>query len=184
MKASPAIRAYAHALFEIAQAQDKVEEVEGELYSLKNLLRRELELREVLKKPSLAAEQKKTILSKVLQDRVSPLTLSSLNLLIDANQGPNFADIIREFSKIAYSERNRIVARVVTAVPLRKDLIRKLEKKLSTYVGKEVVARAEVDKSIVGGVYIRMPGQILDATVKGKLEKLEQSLSVREAKSE
>lgn len=184
MKVDPAIRSYARALFEIAQAQDKVEEVEDEFYSVKDLLRRELELKEILKKPSLAAEQKKAVIKEVLQDRVSPLTLSSLNLLIDADQGSSLVDIIREFSKIAYAERNRIVARVTTAVPLHKDLIRELEKKLSAYVGKEVVARPEVDKSIVGGVYIRMPGQIIDASVKGKLKKLEKSLSIREAKSE
>jgi F-type H+-transporting ATPase subunit delta len=85
--------------------------------------------------------------------------------------------IIENFGKI-YNEKNNIVeAEVVTAEKIsalaEKKVKEYIEKK---YGAKEVVLKNIIDKNIKGGIIVRVRDEIMDGSVKGKLEELRKIL--------
>ena len=79
----------------------------------------------------------------------------------------------------AYYESKRILkATVTTVVPLTSKQKEQLSKKLTQQFGYETVAFYEqIDSSILGGVILEMKHQIIDGSVKTRLETLKKALS-------
>ncbi len=85
--------------------------------------------------------------------------------------------IIEKFSGI-YNQKNGIVEAEITS---REVLSNELRNKVSNYVStkykaKEVILNNKIDESIKGGMIIKVGDEILDASVAGKLKKLESIL--------
>ena len=68
--------------------------------------------------------------------------------------------------------RGIVIAHVVTARPLAKELEQAITKMIDA---REIHLDAEVDPSIIGGVRVETPGKLLDATIKRKLLALHQA---------
>ena len=69
------------------------------------------------------------------------------------------------------------LAEVRSAVPLDDDLKAKLATALSTATGKAVDVKVIVDPSVVGGIYARVGDQVIDATIRGRLQELREQLA-------
>ncbi|HZD59588.1 MAG TPA: F0F1 ATP synthase subunit delta, partial [Anaerolineae bacterium] len=85
-------------------------------------------------------------------------------------------DIRNEFELLVDEHRRRVIAKVVTAVPLSDELRMKVQSKLTESTGKEVFLETVVDPSIYGGMLIYANGQIIDASVKSRLGDLREKL--------
>jgi F-type H+-transporting ATPase subunit delta len=68
---------------------------------------------------------------------------------------------------------------VRTAVPLDDELRSKLAKALSSATGKDVDVKVIVDESIVGGIYAKVGDQVIDATIRNRLQELREQLAKR-----
>jgi F0F1-type ATP synthase delta subunit len=55
--------------------------------------------------------------------------------------------------------------------------MKKIEKKLGDLTGSKVIGVNEIDTSIIGGILIRFPDQVLDMSVKGEFFKMRDSFS-------
>ena len=67
-------------------------------------------------------------------------------------------------------------ARVITAVPLEKDLSERLQKELERLTGKNVRIRPLVDPRIIGGAIVMIGGQIYDRSIRHELARLREDL--------
>lgn len=72
-----------------------------------------------------------------------------------------------------------LAVKVGSAVPLTKDEQTSLRKKLEARFQQPLELLFEVEPSLLGGVVIRAGDQVLDGSVKGRLETLRQSLDPR-----
>ena len=52
-----------------------------------------------------------------------------------------------------------------------------LQAKLSTKYNKTVILKNEIDKSVLGGVLVRLGNEEIDGTVKYRLDKMKEQLS-------
>ncbi len=175
-KVDSVISAYAEALFEIAKAENSMENVEEDLLRFKKLSKDSGELREFIHNPKIGPSEKKGALSEILGKDTSHITLNFLNLIIDQNKQRQLPKIIEKYFNLAASFRNKITAHVISAVPLTEDLIGEMERRLSVITGKDVVVKNEVDKSIIGGFIIRIKEKVLDASIYGQFEKLREKI--------
>lgn len=175
-KVDPFISGYAEAMFNIARAEDSLENIEDGLLQLKKLLKENGELREFIHNPGISPSEKKGALSEIFGKDASPIMLNFLNLLIDRNRQRRLPEIIEEYFNITASFRKNITAHVTSAVPLTEDLIGEMAKRLSLLTGKTVVIENEVDESIVGGFIVRIKEKIMDASIHGQFEKLREKL--------
>lgn len=69
-----------------------------------------------------------------------------------------------------------IVAKVVTAIPLSEEISVKLEDKLSRLTEKRVVLDKKIDDSVLGGIVVKIGGNVIDGSVKRKLDEIKNDL--------
>ncbi|MGH8936688.1 MAG: ATP synthase F1 subunit delta [Acidimicrobiia bacterium] len=173
------IPGYASAIFEVATAEGKLDEVEDELFRVARTLEASSELRDALADPRLPAERKQAVIGDLLEDKASPVTRALVALVVGlgrAKQLPQIADLLVER---AAAERNKAVAEVRTAVPLDKRTLDRLAKGLSKATGKQVEVKLVVDPSVIGGVVARVGNTVIDGSVRHRLESLREKLNTR-----
>jgi F-type H+-transporting ATPase subunit delta len=165
-----AIRGYAEALFSVAEAEEALDVVEDELFRFARALEREQRLRDALTDPVLPAERKRAVLGDVLGERANPHTVNLLRFLVEQGRARDLPAIVDELVALAAERRQAAVAEVRTAVPLDAEHRERLAEALGRATGKRVELKVVVDPSVVGGVVARVGDQVIDGTVRRRLE--------------
>ena len=168
---------YARALFEMAQAEGAVSRVEEELFRLRELLKENPNLLEFLKDPNIKREGKRQALNDLFQGRVHPLVLNALVTLSDQDRAGRVAAIIEEFSTCAAMATQKVSGEVTTAIALDDAMLNRLAGELSRVTGKSVQLFQKVDPSILGGAVIQVGEQIIDGSLRRKLDQIKERLA-------
>jgi F-type H+-transporting ATPase subunit delta len=170
------VRRYARALFETAVKGGTMDHVEGDLKGVHGLLVQVPQFRKVLRAPTVSGTRKKALLAQTLGNRVSPLTLRMLNLLVDKRREALLDDLYPEFQRLADEYRNIQPVEVTAATPLTDQERDSLSRALAARTGKQPVLQVRVQPEILGGLVVRMGDRIIDGSVRTKLEQLRQRL--------
>jgi F-type H+-transporting ATPase subunit delta len=170
---------YARALFEMAQAEGVVGRVEEELFRLRELLKGNPELLQFLKNANVKREGRRQTLADLFQGRVNPLVLNVLLTLSDQDRGGRVLAVIEEFDTVASASRQKVNGEVITARPLDAEIEGRLVTELNRVTGKNVQLFQKVDPSILGGVVIKIGEQVIDGSLRRKLEKMRENLACR-----
>ena len=176
MKADPIVSAYAEALFRLASAEEVIDRVEDELHELERLYQSNAEMKEFINNPRIKAEGKKNALVELLGDKLSPVTLNHMHLIVDQERGRMLPHIAEEFYRLAAEIRAKVTGEVVTAVPISDETRQKLSEQLGKLTKKEVFLRARVDESVLGGAIVRVGDKVLDGSVRTKLNQLKKQM--------
>ncbi len=133
---------------------------------------------EMLKNPAVAASAKCSILADLTAD----VTVEGANELMEAlaHYGRLLAlpVISTEFEALLAEGQQAMEITITSAFPLEDDEIQLLEAKLKTrYAGKSIRVETSVDQSLIGGFEIRSSDTVIDATVRGRLSKIAESLT-------
>jgi F-type H+-transporting ATPase subunit delta len=171
------IRGYAQALFSIAEAEDVLDEVDDELFRFARTLEREGRLRDALTDPALPADRKRAVLAEVLGERANPLTVNLLGFIVEQGRARDLPAIVDDMVALAAERRQAAVAEVRTAIPLQEDQERRLAEALERATGKRIELKVVLDPSVIGGVVARVGDQVIDGSVRRRLELARERLS-------
>ena len=80
--------------------------------------------------------------------------------------------VIRAFGRLAAEHRGETTAEVVTARPLNDDQLTQLRQQLRTRAGRDVNVDTTVDPTILGGIVVKLGSQMIDASIRTKLNRL------------
>ena len=167
---------YARALYEAAKERDRVAQVREELGDFVEAQRAVPELRELLRNPQLDQRVKTTALEELLGGE-EELVRNFLLLLAEKNRAGEIEEIAREFERLAAAEEGILDVELTTAVELSdreaQDVIKQIEKAS----GRKVEATRSVDPDLIGGLVLQAGSMRLDASVRGRLERLRQGLT-------
>jgi F-type H+-transporting ATPase subunit delta len=177
MPQDPINSAYARALLGMAQAEGVVSRVEEELFRLRELLKKNANLLEFLKDPNVKHEGKRKALTDLFQGRVHPLVLDMLITLSDQDRGGRVLQIIEEFDGSAADARQDVRGEVTTAITLDDATLGRLATELSRLTGKKVQLFQKVDPAILGGAVIQVGEQIIDGSLRRKLNQIRERLA-------
>lgn len=172
------VAGYAEALLVIAEAEGDLETVEDELYAFSQAIRREPRLREALTDPQLPIERKKALLQELLGERTSRHTVSLLGMIVEQGRAKDLDRIAVAVAELAAERRRHALAEVRTATPLDDERRGRLVEALSKATGKELELKVVVDPSVIGGVVAYVGDQVIDGTVRHKLELARQQLGL------
>ncbi|NEZ47432.1 F0F1 ATP synthase subunit delta [Clostridium niameyense] len=161
---------YALALYEVAEEKNKVEQYIKELKDIVYMINTNKNIREIIKHPEISTSKKKNIFVDIFKDKIDKELLSFLLVLIEENRILYLEQKLKEMEKIYLDKRNMISAKVKTAVPLLEEEKKQLIDKLQKRYNKNIVLHEEIDKSIIGGVYVRIGDDVIDNTIKTKLQ--------------
>jgi F-type H+-transporting ATPase subunit delta len=163
---------YALALFEAGNELDKIEAFKDELTLLKDVFIREDRLIDILGHPRINKSEKKDLISKIFEDKISKEMLNFLYILVDKRRESHLLDIENRYEEL-YNEHKNIVKVVAkTAIPMEDGAKIKLENVLSEKLHKEIELTNEVDPSIMGGVLLKIADKLIDGSLKGQLENI------------
>jgi len=168
-------RMYARALFEAAQEQGKTTDVRGQLRDLAAALVETPELEAFLTNPQLDARAKASVLAEVATD-AEPLLLNFLKLVADKGRGGDLRVIADEFDRLVDLEQGRIVVELTTAHELSDDEAAAIVTQIEKASGRTVEATRSVDPGLIGGLILQAGSLRVDASVRGRLQKLRREL--------
>lgn len=173
------INGYARGLLALAEAEDSVEKVESELFSIAESFETSGELRAALTDPQLPAAKKTAILDELLADRASPLTVDLVQLIVSQGRASELPSIARALIENAASTRNKAVAEIRSAVPLDDQTVERLAAALGKATGKQLEVKVIVDDSIVGGIVARVGDTVIDGSIASRVNSLRHAVQSR-----
>jgi F-type H+-transporting ATPase subunit delta len=168
-------RRYAEAVFEIAAAHDSFDRWSEELAAIARA-QEQPEIGRLLANPAVGRPAKEGIAAEYLGE-MSPEAGNLVRLLLRKGRfalAPRIAEAYRE---LLNEHRGIATASVVSAAPLDAAELAAVAKKLSGMTGRTVVVEPSVDPSLLGGIVARVGDQLIDASVRGRLEALKKRLA-------
>jgi F-type H+-transporting ATPase subunit delta len=171
------IGGYAQALFSVAEAEDALDAVEDELFRFARALEKQQRLREALTDPALPAERKRAVLVDVLGERANPHTVNLLAFIVEQGRARDLGAIVDELVTLAAERRQAAVAEVRTALPLDAEHRKRLAAALEKATGKRIELKVVVDPDVIGGVVARVGDQVIDGSVRRRLELARERMS-------
>lgn len=171
-------RTYARSLFAAAKEAGRVPAVREQLADFAEAARQVPELQELLRNPQLDRRAKTAAVDAVLGEG-DPLVRNLIRLLVEKRRGGEVEEVAREFERLAAIEEGQLTVALTTAFELSDDEARAIVGQIEQASGRKVEATRAVDPSLIGGVVLQAGTLRVDASLRGRLERLSRELATR-----
>lgn len=136
------------------------------------------DLVDVLENPTISNETKNSIIEDVFTKQINEKIKDFLKILIDKKRFHEFNGIVtayrNELDKINNIKRIEVTSAVELDENDKKRVVEKLQQKLQ----KNVIADWYQNKEIIGGLVIKIDDDVIDTSLKNKIENLSKNLSM------
>ena len=149
---------------------EKVLQVREQLDFVLHTWRGNSELRDALANPVYSPEQRYTLAANVFEG-IDPLAVSVVAVMAEREDLDKLASVVNAYRDAAEEKLGVAVVDVTTVVELDDHLRQVITEKLTADLGKDVVLREHIDKSILGGIILSTNGKRIDASVASELER-------------
>ena len=164
---------YATALFELARDGKQLEAVGASLATLRQTLRDSDEFRELTSSPIISRDQATgAVAATAAAMRLDPLTTNFVGVLARNRRLAQLPAIIRAFNMLAANHRGETTAEVTSAHALDDDQVQALRTNLKSRIGRDVSVDLTVDPAILGGLVVKIGSQMIDGSIRTKLNTL------------
>jgi F-type H+-transporting ATPase subunit delta len=165
------------ALLAAAEKSGGLDEVEDELFRFGRILDREPRLAGLLADDSTPLEGRVELLDGLLAGKVSRATGVLLRQSVRLPRGQHLDIIAEELAELTAARRERSVARITTPVRLTTRQEDRLRDTLGRLYGRAMSLQVDLDPSLLGGLVVRVGGEVIDGSVATRLEAARRRLS-------
>ena len=164
---------YATALFELARDATAIDAVEKSMQASAKAVSESADLKALTTNPVLSrGDAKKAIAAVAKAMKLDALTAKTLGVLADNRRLNETASVARAFSTLAAAHRGEVTAEVTSAHALSAAQTKALLATLKTRVGSTVAIQTKVDPSLLGGLTVKIGSQMIDNSIKTRLNTL------------
>ncbi len=164
---------YAKSLIDFAQEQGNLEAIHADMEQVVATFQASTELQAVLQNPIIADAKKRSILNALFNGKVHETILGFFTIMINKGRGNVVVATAKEFLE-AYNHVTGVVkATVTSAAQLSEANLSALKAKIAQEINKEVILTNTVDPELIGGFVVTVGDRQIDASIAGKLNKLE-----------
>ena len=171
MKEDLLIQKYTRALFEVAEENQALQDVESGLMRMENTFQSVPRLAEYLTSPQVDWKLKLEMVKNLTQG-LSPFVVNFARLVFEKERQMILPGVPAEFRRLLEAKEKRTKAVVTTVHPLDEDIKRRLQAKLKEKFAEDFTLENRVDPEIIGGLKIQIGFTMIDGTIKRKLEEL------------
>lgn len=171
-------RMYARALYEAARDQDRVDVAREQLAELASALETIPELESFLANPQLDPGTKASVLEEVTAG-VDPVVRNFVRVVASKGRAGQLRGIAEEFEAIVDREQGRLQVELTTAYELAEDEASAIVRRIEEASGRTVEATRSVDPELIGGMILQAGSLRVDASVRGRLDRLRRELVTR-----
>jgi|SRR5689334_20850304 len=167
---------YARALFEVASERDLLDVVRGQLGAFTDALHESHQLQTFFFSPYFSTEEKKKALHRAV-DGAEEIFMSFLETLVERHRMPALFRIRARYDEL-WDEANKVLpVSVTSAVPLDDKTLKQIGDRIGEQTGETVELTAAADPGIIGGLVVRVGNEILDASIRSRLDQLRKQLA-------
>ena len=178
MSVQTVARRYASALADVVLERGEAREVQEELTTWERLFQSSENLREVFRNPTIALDQKRAVLNKLIERaRPRPTTVNFLKVLLQNQRLTDLDAINRKFAEVLDVRAGMMAATVTTARSVPEEAQRQLQATLSTLTRSKVRVNFATDAELIGGLVTRIGSTVYDGSVRNHLEQIREKMA-------
>lgn len=168
---------YARALFEVAQQESDIQQVQQDLAAVVRTVAEHPELGRVFDSRTIDDGARRNIIMAV-GERLGVATpvRKLLGMLSDRRRLDLLPDLASVYTEHLLAHQNVLQAEVATAAPLGADAAAALQQSLAAATGKQIAMQLTVDPTLLGGVVARVGSTVYDGSVRTQLKKMRDQL--------
>jgi len=168
-------RPYAVAAWRHAEAEGKADLWAEMLSFMANIIRDETMSR-IVTDPRVDEARLSQLMLDICGGRISEAAESFVKLLVDNGKLSLMPEVSEVFAALKSEAGGAVDAKLLTAYPVNAKFEQAIAAAMQKKLDREVNFTTEEDKSLLGGVVIRVGDMVIDASVKGQIESLANEL--------
>lgn len=173
----PVATRYAQAIFESAQADQRIDETLQELSVIRQLIHDHADLRQFLTNPDVDPEEKVGLFERVLKGGWSTLVKAFIQLVTAYGRAECLPEIIDAYAAMVDTAQGRMRVTVRSARELPDATLHRLRTHLERREGKRIELAAAVDPGLLGGLQVLLDHRVIDGSVRRELHDLRERLT-------
>jgi len=168
---------YSLALYELAEENKHVQEIEEQSFALIKLIKESRDFESIIKNPTNKKEDQINVIKKISQIyNFDTLLKNFLCFLIEKRRLFFLRNILKNFVDICSQKRGEVKARLVAAKQLSNDEVNKIKDELSKVFTNKLKLDYKCDSSLIGGLIIQVGSAMIDTSIKNKLKQIENKM--------
>ena len=178
MSTQTVARRYSSALADVVILRGEAKEVQHELLEWERLLQASTNLQEVFRNPTIALDQKRAVLNKLLE-RAKPraTTANFLKVLLQNQRLTDLSEINRKFTETLDERAGMVAATVTSARAVPANVQQTLQEKLTMLTQKKVRLNFKQDPELIGGLVTRIGSTVYDGSVRSQLQQIKERMA-------
>ena len=165
---------YSLALYELANEDGKLEEIEKNSNFFRSLISNNKELKLLIKNPTIKKEDLHLIILKMAEQfKLNDLMTKFLGFLISKRRFFFVEKILNDFIETCSKKRGEVKAELSSAKELSENEINDIKKELEKNFSSQIKLNYKCDPSLIGGLVVQVGSTMVDTSIKNKLQKIE-----------
>jgi F-type H+-transporting ATPase subunit delta len=173
-------RRYALALYEIAEKKNKVDEYIRDLREICDIFDENKDFYAVIKHPTINTTKKKQLFTDLFKGKIDEELLSFMIILIEKGRILQLRGKLNQMENIDLERKNTVRGVVKTVIPLLDEELKQLKDIFEKKYEKTILFDTQIDKSLLGGVYVKVGNEVIDGTIKSKIEEMKDLMLKKE----
>lgn len=174
---------YAETLLELAAREEAVEDYGDWLAEMAAYYRNEADVRRFLDTPRVTVDEKKEAIRSAFGDRAPENFVHFLLVVLDKGRHRLLPAMEERYRELVDEREGRVHATVTLSREPDEATKERVASRLSEIVGRRVVPHFRTDEEVVGGIVVRMSDQVMDGSLRRRLDDLKRELLAGETRS-
>jgi len=164
---------YGTALFELAVAEKKLDQVADDVQTLAVMLDESADLERLVKSPVISREEQGAAIDAVLDaSGVGGIVRQFAGVVAENRRLFVLSGMLKAFQVLLANHRGEVTAEVISAKKLTKEQLKSITGKLKQSMGTKVAVDAKVDADLLGGMIVKVGSRMIDSSLRSRLQSL------------
>jgi F-type H+-transporting ATPase subunit delta len=169
-------RVYADALFSVAKEHGKLDAVREQLAQVADAISESHDLQVFFFSPYFSSAEKRAGIARAVSG-AEPELLNFLELLAEKHRMPVIFRIRDRFDELWAEENRQLEVRLTSAVELDPEVINRVRAEIERQTDRKIELESSVDQGIIGGLVLQVGNMVVDASLRGRLERLRKEVA-------
>ena len=165
---------YSLALYELSSEANSLIDIEKHSSAILNLIEKNKDFNNLIKDPTESQENLISVINKISETfKVNDLLKNFMIFLIKKRRFFYLEKILKSFIEICSEKRGEIKAEIQSAKELSNEEISKITEELTQNFSSKMKLNYKHDKSLIGGLIVKIGSIMVDTSIKNKLQQIE-----------
>ena len=168
---------YSLALYELARDNNVLEQIEGQSFSILNLILSNKDFSNLIKDPTNNQENVLKVINIISENnKFETLLKNFLSFLVIKKRLFYLEQILKSFIETCSKKRGELKAELKSAKKLSSDEILKITNELTKNFSSKIKLNYKHDESLIGGLIVQVGSTMIDTSIKNKLQQIENKM--------